>query len=200
VGSTRDAEAHHHHGGVSALLLDDETTFAQLGSFHRVDFRDSVRRSWDGAEFVDDRLEDVIVRAVVAGHHHCGVVGPVKLIVKGLEPRQRDVFDVGEPADDGMVVGVCIECGGAELLDQDREGAVFAVFELVAHDGHLGVAVILAQVEVAHAVCFHGDELAEVLGGHLGEVVGAVVGGGGVVVCTERREHARRSWGIDRCP
>ena len=73
------------------------------------------------------------------------------------------------------------ERGGGHLLVEDRSRVVFVPFEFVAHDGHLGLAVLLAQEQVAHPVGLelHGEF--EMIAWEVFVVVGAVERGGRVV-------------------
>ena len=87
-----------------------------------------------------------------------------------------------------MMIGMGREGGGVDFLDQRLIGGVFAAFEFVADDRHLGLAVLLAQPEMAHAIGLDGHVAFEVVAGDVGVVVGAVARGGGVVAAADTFE------------
>ena len=81
----------------------------------------------------------------VADDHRRRVVRVVEDVVELAQPLRRDLLDVAPPADRRVVVRVLAERRGERVLVEDLEGRVLAALELVAHDRHLGHAVLVAQ-------------------------------------------------------
>src|SRR6185436_14585827 len=67
-------------------------------------------------------------------------------------------------ADRRVVVRVLTERRGERVLVEHLEGRVLAPLELVAHDGHLGHPVLVAQQRVAHARGLDPDRDFELVG------------------------------------
>ena len=127
----------------------------------------------------------------VSDHHRRRVVRVVEGLVELPEARGRDLLDVAAPADRRVMVRVLAERGRERVLVEDLERRVLSALELVAHDGHLGDAVLVAQQRAAHAGRLdpHGD--LERGGRERLVVVRAVEPRRGVESRAERLEHGR---------
>ena len=164
-----------------AGALDGDAARAGLLRLLGIHLGDGVRGlGEDAVEFLDQA--EPFLGFEVADEGDGGVVGPVEGVVECAELLDGDFLDVAAVADGRVVVGVGGEGGLVDFLDEGLEGRVLATLEFVAHDGHLGLAVVVVELEVAHAVGLHLDGHGEVLAAEGLVVVGAVEVGGGVVL------------------
>nr|GFA64401.1 hypothetical protein [Tanacetum cinerariifolium] len=108
-----------------------------------------------------------------------GIVGLVKLLVKGLEVINRHALNVFLRADGTFAVVVPQVSGVQHAVHEHAAGRVFAALKLVAHHAELAVQVLLGNEGVDHAVGFQVERPLQILvgSGESFEVVGAVVPG-----------------------
>ena len=131
----------------------------------------------------------VSVFVEVADHHRRRVVRVVEGVVELAQPLRRHLLDVAPPADRRVVVRVLAERRGERVLVEHLEGRVLAPLELVAHDRHLGHAVLVAQERAAHARGLDPDGDLELVGGDRLVVVRPVEPRRRVEPRAERLEH-----------
>ena len=155
---------------------DRDLALAVLRRLRRVIERQRRFRPRNGAEMLVDEVDGLLLGDLARHDQHC-IVRPVERSVEGLQPVDRDVLHVGAGAQNGLAVVVPFECGCHHPLRQHRGGVVFLALQLVAHDGHLAVQVLLGDEGVDHAIRFQLQRPFQVLLG-CGEdavVVGPVV-------------------------
>ncbi len=140
-----------------------------------------ARGPGDRAEGVDDEGERLRL-VELAGHQQHRVVGLVIHPVERLEVLLLHVLDVAAVADGGSPVAVPVVGHALQAFQEHAERGILAHLEFVAHDGHLGRQVGLADEGIHHPVGLHLDGPPEVVVSGLDElvVVGAVEPGGAV--------------------
>ena len=117
-------------------------------------------------------------------HDQHGVVGPVVLLVEGLEVVDGHSLDVRLVADGALAVVVPLEGGSDHPLAEDAFRAVLACFEFVPHHGELAHQVFAFDEAVHHAVGFEFDTEFEVVvvGRECAVVIGTVERSGTVEI------------------
>ena len=167
---------------------NDEAPLSLLRRLDRVDRGNRAGGGGNRAEVAAHDRERFLFLEV-ADHHGRRVVGVVEGVVKLLQARGRDAFDVASPADRRVVIGMLLERRREGLFVEDLEGGVLAPLVLVANDGHLRDPVRVPQERTAHPRRFDPDGDLDRVGGHGLVVVGAVERRGGVEPRPQGFEH-----------
>ena len=127
-----------------------------------------------------------------------GVVGAVMLAVKGIQRRQRNVFNIAAQAQHAVRVAVGSEGQGAHAVAQHTARFVFSPLKLVAHHRHFTVQISAGEFGLRHHSGEPVEHVVHALGGLLvvgeevGEVVGAVKAGGAVPAHAQELHVAHR--------
>ena len=179
VGGSRYLVPHRDHTQL-ACAFDQSTASAVLHGLFGVDLWNGFGRARVDAKCLLHHLQG-LGRLEITNDGDGGIVGPVIRVVKLAQLLYGHLFNIAAVSNGAVVVRVGHKGGLVDLFVQRLYGRVLAALKLVAHHGHLGLAVFFPQQQVAHAIGFHSHHRAQVLVAHVGIVIGAVQPGGGVV-------------------
>lgn len=162
----------------AALLLNRDHPFSRLRRFDRIRFRQRLFRAGQPAEVLFHQRQAARFLELAGDDQH-DIVGPVVSPVEAPELFDRDALDVALIADRGFAVVVPFVSGGRHRRPQPLCGGGPRDLELVAHDGHFGSQVLLADQAVDQPVGFKPDRELEiaVAGGQGFEIARAIDAG-----------------------
>ncbi len=128
----------------------------------------------------------------LAGHDERGVVGAVVLLVEGLQRAERRVFDVAARTDGRAPVAMPEPALALQRAHHEAVGAGVTALQLVAHDGHFALQVLLREAGSNEAIGLDAQGRVDLvgLGRHGLEEVGAIGGGRAVPARAQGRQVA----------